>query len=384
MKGRAGHYLLFLAAGCGGLPPHDAHSFDEVSNPVGAGDAQDLLMAANMRVVCFASGADVWCSRRAYATGRPSGVSLGSRQRLPSDVRELHGADRTMCALTRAGEVYCDGLESDTGDLTRVSEFADVRDIAVRSRAVCVVTADAAVRCFGSPRFRSVPNSPTSQWGLELPSRAARIAANPSEWCVLDIQGSVWCAAPGATSVEPVRGVTGAQSLDMGVNFGCAVAAPDGQVMCWGFDGTGAHGVRPAPRSVARSHHPPSRLARRVPGVEAVAQLTVGSGHVCAVTTAGDLWCWGDDGGRTLEIRDGRRAPPRALWQPGRVARAVEDVGTAADETCIRTQERSIICTPNAVGWSLHRIWPRVSYWRLPGQGADRAGSPYGDSPGQH
>lgn len=67
----------------------------------------------------------------------------------------------------------------------------------------------------------------------------------------------------------------------------CAVTA-DGEAYCWGNDVTGnlgdvtAGAVRPVPK--------------RVDGFDApVTQISAGADHTCALTSLGDVWCWGSD-----------------------------------------------------------------------------------------
>ncbi len=88
---------------------------------------------------------------------------------------------------------------------------------------------------------------------------------------------------------DPVTAQTWA-SISAGSGFSCAVTTA-GAAFCWGRDddgqlgnGPGLTGDRPAPTAVTLP-----------PGVDGWSSIDAGAGHACAVTTAGDGYCWGDD-----------------------------------------------------------------------------------------
>jgi alpha-tubulin suppressor-like RCC1 family protein len=69
----------------------------------------------------------------------------------------------------------------------------------------------------------------------------------------------------------------------------CATCATrvDGSVWCWGAD--------PLPVAASSSERTFDTTPRKVPLPEAVRDVSVGQSHACAVTDSGDVYCWGDN-----------------------------------------------------------------------------------------
>jgi alpha-tubulin suppressor-like RCC1 family protein len=84
-------------------------------------------------------------------------------------------------------------------------------------------------------------------------------------------------------------------ALALGSSFGCALL-DDGQVACWGDNGYGQLGVDPA--SVAQRS-----LPEVVSGLSNITSLAAGSGHMCALDSAGAVSCWG--GNEEGQLGDG-------------------------------------------------------------------------------
>jgi hypothetical protein len=125
----------------------------------------------------------------------------------------------------------------------------------------------------------------------------------------------VWCwgdddrhqlgtAADGAIAVN-VPGqadtVTNAASVATGLEFSCAVGA-DNTVACWGRNNLGQLGrgsLTPATSAA------PVTVTVGAP----VAKVAAGKAFACALTTAGAVWCWGDNAAG--QVGDANAASPR-------------------------------------------------------------------------
>jgi alpha-tubulin suppressor-like RCC1 family protein len=81
---------------------------------------------------------------------------------------------------------------------------------------------------------------------------------------------------PLTSTVSQARG-----TLAMGDGFACELHGPD--VWCWGEGDGGQTGTDTNPKFVPT----------QVPGLPAMQQVTTGSIHTCALSTDGDVWCWG-------------------------------------------------------------------------------------------
>ncbi|MCL4689060.1 MAG: DUF4214 domain-containing protein [Burkholderiales bacterium] len=95
-------------------------------------------------------------------------------------------------------------------------------------------------------------------------------------------------------------------SIEVGVDHSCAVLG-SGRAQCWGTNIAGALGIG--------FFSTESRLAVDVAGLgQAVARVSAGQYTTCAVTTAGALRCWGDNGSGKLGINaTGSSAVPVAV-----------------------------------------------------------------------
>jgi alpha-tubulin suppressor-like RCC1 family protein len=141
---------------------------------------------------------------------------------------------------------------------------------------------------------------PTGSTAPEAEAAVARpaIATGEAHTCSLRASGVVRCwgenssGAVGDGTVTDrtvptaVSGLSDAKAIAAGGGTSCAILG-DGTVRCWGSDSDGQLG-NGAP--LTNSSTPVT-----VTGLTSVVQLDVGSNHVCAVTAAGSLYCWGDN-----------------------------------------------------------------------------------------
>ena len=79
-------------------------------------------------------------------------------------------------------------------------------------------------------------------------------------------------------------GPTKMSAVAMGAYSGCALGV-DGSIWCWGANTFGALGVTPI--------GPVRASAKMVAGLPTMIQLSAGNTHVCAVSQTNDVWCWG-------------------------------------------------------------------------------------------
>lgn len=96
---------------------------------------------------------------------------------------------------------------------------------------------------------------------------------------------SVDARAPGTTVTCAVTPCVRRVAIAGG--FGCALLA-DGSVRCWGDNAWGTLGVAPD-----GGPSPTMSTPKPVPGVAGAVDLQVGSTFACALTSTGEVWCWG-------------------------------------------------------------------------------------------
>lgn len=129
----------------------------------------------------------------------------------------------------------------------------------------------------------------------------------------------------------PVRDVDGAVTVGAGRAHSCALLR-DGRVRCWGQNDHGQLGV-----GTRRSGVGPTAVDARLTGV---AQLGVGWDHSCAVTTRGQVHCWGKN--NLGQLGDGSRQPRDAPTLV-RDLRATY-VGAGVDSTCAVSTDGRVAC----------------------------------------
>jgi alpha-tubulin suppressor-like RCC1 family protein len=107
-----------------------------------------------------------------------------------------------------------------------------------------------------------------------------------------------WCS----TRPVDVSGLTsGATAISVGFRHACALTSAGG-VKCWGGNESGQLGVgAPGPEHCLSYVDACSRTPVDVSGLASgVTAISAGYGHTCALTSAGGVKCWGDNGGGEL------------------------------------------------------------------------------------
>jgi alpha-tubulin suppressor-like RCC1 family protein len=112
------------------------------------------------------------------------------------------------------------------------------------------------------------------------------------------------CSGVAQPHPAPVGGLAGVAQLVLGLQHACARMS-DGTVRCWGSDRNGMLGTGLATEGAIRCQWmehtggTTEYLFRATPapalGLRDVVQLALGSGHTCALTRAGRVYCWGEN-----------------------------------------------------------------------------------------
>ena len=257
--------------------------------------------------------------------------------------QELH-----LCALHGDGTVSCWGAGR-AGQLGRGEPFSgylpekvpgitDAVALAAGSDHTCVVHARGRVSCWGSGSLGQLGGANLAS--VDVPERvpdiedAAWIDAGPSSSCVIHTGGALTCWGYGggagnfgAFSPGPVEGLPAVVSVSTGADGTCAVTVA-GEVYCW---------------PVADVADP-----QRVDGVGGAISVAVGDGGVCVVHDDGGVSCWGEKNAAG-QLGDGTTAPQ---GRPTRVAGVVDAVAVTmsagstrlAPHTCVVHGDGSYSC----------------------------------------
>jgi hypothetical protein len=241
----------------------------------------------------------------------------------------------SLCALRRGGDVLCWGLEAQgalgNGTLasdgairapapvvhpTGVGTLSDVIALRGRGDRYCARLATRDAVCWGSNPNGTLGNGGAMDTGvptfvvgvggvgrleplvdIKADFTSCGVVAEQGAFCWGSNQFGVLAAAsPTAVAIPGVDGVgtlDDVQSIETG-SATCALLGTE-QVACWGDNGSGALGRGEAGPSGTST----PGLVLNEAGTEAlgsVVQVASAGGHVCALTRAGEVLCWGANG----------------------------------------------------------------------------------------
>ena len=271
------------------------------------------------------------------------------------------------CVVTATGGVKCWGRNGfgQLGDGTTIDRLTpvdvvsletDVLSVSMGNGHTCALTSTGGVKCWGRNTFGQLGDGQTcgsvcttAVDVVGLGDGAAGVAAGYVHSCALTTAGGVMCWGNNfhgqlgiggplgifrTTPVEIFQLASGATAVAAGDWHTCAVTAAGG-VKCWGEDifgqlGDGACCInRTAPVNV-------SGLS------SGITEVAAGAVHTCAVTTAGDVKCWGqNDFG---QLGDGTTIDRLAPVDVVSLATGVVSVRMGNGHTCALTSTGGVKC----------------------------------------
>lgn len=200
------------------------------------------------------------------------------------------------------------------------------RSIALGQEHTCVVKHDGTLRCWGDGERGKLGLGSDDDLGLELGEPASapdvdagddvlRVALGTSFSCALRVRGDVVCWGfrdggrlgdgenmpmqdigddPGenAATLGPLDIPGAVADLAVGGSHACALRESD-LVHCWGLGAGGRLGYANE-NDVGVMNTPASVGPVMLPREFIPMQLAAGAGHTCALSTEGDVLCWGD------------------------------------------------------------------------------------------
>jgi alpha-tubulin suppressor-like RCC1 family protein len=258
------------------------------------------------------------------------------------------------CAVLEGGKVTCWGDDSN-GQLGDPAALGSGFTQVVGGNAhTCAITTNAGVTCWGSNASGQLgSNAPTGRAPAVVPglSGVTAITAGAEFTCAL-AGGGVQCWGSnlggalgiGSTSPGSVRTPKAAIGLTSGViaisaadTHACAVKSSGG-VACWGSNAWGELGF-PNPTEADQPID--------VPALASIQSISAGGDavaddHTCALTTMGNVMCWGINTAGQL----GRNATPVGGPVPGAVQGLsdVKALSSGAGFTCALTSAGSVFC----------------------------------------
>lgn len=225
------------------------------------------------------------------------------------DIRRMFAGVSHSCAMTVIGGLWCWGNDGVNGAKNTPTQMAaltsGVTDVGLSWKHSCVVKSG-TVYCWGVNDYGNLGTNnvnasftSTTPLAVGVPGGAVKVTSGANHSCAISTSGNVYCWgmgnkgaigdnngslnrwAPSAVqlAVTPLTYLSGATQVSGGQYHSCAVVA-DTQVYCWGtMDGSALH------RAVLRWDISGSGVT--------IKRLASGSDHVCALTSAGDVYCSG-------------------------------------------------------------------------------------------
>ena len=236
-----------------------------------------------------------------------------------------------------------------------MSETLGATDVDTSITHTCAVIGG-RVRCWGDPSAGALGGTPSGSeravW-VDGISNAAEVAVGLHITCVRHDSGSVSCfgddsyddvpcrSCPEAMRPRAISGLRDVISIDA-YNLHVCAATSEGDVWCWGDNRAGQLGLAV---EVRRSETEPIRVAN----VQGATQVEVGSWHTCALHSQG-LQCWGlqslhrlGDGLRAAGLFRPQAFEASALRRPAQIA-------ATARSTCFRMPDLSLRCAGQLTG----------------------------------
>jgi len=176
-----------------------------------------------------------------------------------ADIQAISANDFQTCALTNTGNVKCWGGSDTPVD---VPGLTNITAIAVGLSHVCALTVTSGVKCWGSNDFGQLGNDTIND------------STTPVD--VINASG------------DPTL-LSGITAIAAGSGYTCALAATK-QVKCWGVNWNGQLGDN----TTTHRHAPVDVVADQNGGLLGnIVALAAHNAHACAITDIGTAKCWG-------------------------------------------------------------------------------------------
>lgn len=306
------------------------------------------------------------------------------------------------CA-TSGGQIYCwgsdsngqlgngNGVTADQSNPQLVVTGSQMKQVAAGDLHTCGLADDGRVFCWGEGSGGRLGNgantdqpSPVQVQGI---SSAVQLAVGNAHSCALLGSGEVWCwgddgwgqlgdGGGSADSNVPVLAGSGAKHIGANGQHSCLVLEAGGSVRCWGRNSQYQIGTTADDGTCSSGACQDSPSA--VPGFSGGKLLALGRNHSCALTTGGQVWCWGRD--NRGQLGDGTAGgndavPDRArTFDPNDPSVAGGEIGDAVwltagiDHTCMVS------------GSGLSYCWGRNNVGQLGNSSLDLTGDGMGET----
>jgi alpha-tubulin suppressor-like RCC1 family protein len=370
-RGRTLTAAAFVSASIGVAVSFDvAHPTGRVATDrIALGDAHTCAIKDDGTVWCFGDNSDGQLGNSSFGPPDSTTPVQTSGFGTGRTAVQVAAGERHTCALLDNGEVWCWGYNGNLElgsvggsqpDPVKVPLGAGITAsrIFVGGRMSCALTSDNRLTCWGQNHKGQIGNgtvlasggvAPTAVSNIPTSFAPAHVDPGGRHVCAAATGGAVWCwgdddrnqlgtAADGAAAVN-VPGqadtVTTARSVATGLEYSCAVLTDD-TVSCWGRNHLaqlGRGSVTPASTAA------PAAVSIGAP----VSKVAAGKAFACALTTAGAVWCWGEN--TASQIGDATAGSPRlAPAQVSNLGGTAVDVVAGGAHACAVLSSGEVRC----------------------------------------
>lgn len=212
-----------------------------------------------------------------------------------------------------------------------------------------------------APQDTAIEAGATAQYAATLSdSGGAAIDTATFAWsssdttvATIDAAGLASAIRSGTTTIQAEHAASGlsggtslnvllasAESFSLNDNMGCALTGTN-QVVCWGANPFGGLGFTPTNFGDYETAYGPQTIP--LPTSETYLQVDAGSTHACALTAAGDIYCWGAGGnGQLGNASNFHSADPVLVNRPA--GETFTDVTAGGWFTCAATSSGQAYC----------------------------------------
>ena len=268
------------------------------------------------------------------------------------------------CAVLRSGRLACwdCAAETDFSDLgNRQVRFLEraplkflslppVREIALGRSGACALTRSGSITCWGFTAFSrgayhdepAICKGPRAVASQPATGRISQIAMSAEgALCRLDTKNVLRCSGVGNDRVT--LSLSGVRRVVSGGSHFCALTRA-GDVLCWGENGRAQCGAPvESCESVAYPGidlvDPCTVAPHRVALPEPAIDVSVGSGHSCAALRDGRVFCWGYNDEAALGFASTTRCP---RWQLGLCAIEPQAIPGVHHAILVRADKRRV------------------------------------------